>query len=58
MVYSIFSVGAFLDEKFVKQNDLFEEFLYSNVLIQYYGIQWLLEEKIFLKKAPIVGSQF
>ena len=40
VVYSIFSVGAFLEEKYVKQNGTFEEFLYSNVLVKYYGIQW------------------
>ena len=55
MVYSIFSVGAFLDEKFVKQNGLFEEFVYSNVLVKYYGIQWLLEEKKILKKPPMLA---
>ena len=42
----------------MKQNGLFEEFLYSNVLVKYYGIQWLLEEKNISQKAPIVGSQF
>ena len=44
VVYSIFSVGAFLGEKLVKQNGLFEEFLYSNILVKYYRI---LEEKYF-----------
>ena len=48
VVYSIFSLGAVLEEKFAKQNGRFEEFLYSNVLVKYYGIQWFLEEKIFL----------
>ena len=42
----------------MKQNGLFEEFLYSNVLVKYYRIQWLLEEKNISQKAPIVGSQF
>ena len=58
MVYSIFSVGAFLEEKFVKQYGLFEEFLYSNVLVKYYRIQWILEEKIFLKKPPLLAASF
>ena len=58
MVYSIFSVGAFLEEKFVKQYGLFEEFLYSNVLVKYYRIQWILEEKIFLKKPPLLAVSF
>ena len=53
VVYSIFSLGTFLEENFVKQNGLFEEFLYSNVLVKYYRIQWLQEEKIFLKKPPL-----
>ena len=57
VVYSIFSVGAFLEEK-VKQNGLFEEFFYSNVLVKYYRIQWLLEENIFLKKPPLLGVSF
>ena len=39
VVYSIFSVGTFLEEKFAKQNYHFEGFLYSNVLVKYYGIQ-------------------
>ena len=43
VVYSIFFLGAVLEEKFVKQNGRFEEFLYSNVLVKYYRIQWLLE---------------
>ena len=58
VVYSIFSVGAFLEEKFVKQKGLFEEFLYSNVLVKYYGMQWLLIEKIFLKKPPLLAVSF
>ena len=58
VVYSIFSAGAFLEEKFAKQNGRFEEFLYSNVLVKYYGIQWLLEEKIFLKKPPLFAVSF
>ena len=57
-VYSIFSVGTFLEEKFEKQNDHFEEFLYSNLLVKYYKIQWLLEEKIFLKKPPLLAVSF
>ena len=48
-----FFLGAGLEEKFATQNGRFEEFLYSNVLVKYYGIQWLLEEKIFLKKPPL-----
>ena len=58
VVYSIFAVGAFLEEKFVKQKGLFEEFLYSNVLVKYYGMQWLLIEKIFLKKPPLLAVSF
>ena len=58
VVYSIFSVGTFLEEKFAKQNGRFEEFLYSNVLVKYYRIQWLLEEKIFLKKPPLLAVSF
>ena len=58
VVHSIFSVGAFLEEKRVKQNSYFEEILYSNVLIAYYGIQWLPEEKIFLKKPPLLAVSF
>ena len=58
MVYSLFSVGACLEEKFVKQNGLFEEFLYSHVLVKYYRIQWLVEEKIFLKKPPLLAVNF
>ena len=58
MVYSIFFLGAVLEEKFAKQKDHFEDFLYSNVLVKYYGIQWLLEGKNISQKAPIVGSQF
>ena len=53
-----FFVGACLEEKFVKQNDLFEEFFYSNVLVKYYRIQRLLEEKIFLKKPPLLAVSF
>ena len=34
VVYSIFPVGTFLEEKFAKQNDRFEEFLYINVLVK------------------------
>ena len=51
-------LGAVLDEKFAKQNGHFEEILYSNVLVKYYGIQWLLEEKIFLKKPPLMAVNF
>ena len=40
----------------MKQNGLFEEFFHSNVLVKYYRIQWLLEEKNISEKAPIVGS--
>ena len=58
VVYSIFSVSAFLEEKFVKQNGLFKEFLYSNVLVKYYRIQWIVEEKIFLKKPPLLAVSF
>ena len=58
VVYSIFSLVTFLEEKFVKRNGLSEEFLYSNVLVKYYGIQWLLEEKIFLKKPPLLAVSF
>ena len=58
VVYSIFSVGTFLEENFEKQNGLFEEFLYSNVCVKYYRIQWLLEEKIFLKKPPLLAVSF
>ena len=58
VVYSIFSLGAVLEEKFAKQNGRFEEFLYSNVLVNYYGIQWLLGEKIFLKKPPLLAVSF
>ena len=58
VVYSIFFLGAVLDEKFAKQNGHFEEILYSNVLVKYYGIQWLLEEKIFLKKPPLMAVNF
>ena len=58
MVYTIFFVGAVLKEKFAKQNDYFEEFLYSNVLVKYYGIQLLLEEKTFLKKPPLLAVSF
>ena len=58
MVYSIFFLGAVLEEKFVKQNGRFEEFLYSNVLVKYYGIQSLLEEKMFLKKPPLLAVGF
>ena len=58
VVYSIFFLGAFVAEKFAKQNGRFEEFLYSNVLVKYYGIQWLLEEKIFLKKPPLFAVSF
>ena len=57
-VYSILFLGAVLVEKFAKQNGRFEEFLYSNVLVKYYGIQWLLEEKIFLKKPPLLAVSF
>ena len=58
VVYSIFFLGAVLEEKFAKQNGRFEEFLYSNVLVKYYRIQWLLEEKIFLKKPPLLAVSF
>ena len=58
MVYSIFSVGTFFEEKFANQNYHFEEFLYSNVLVKYYGIQWLREEKMFLKKPPLMAFSF
>ena len=58
VVYSIFFLGAFVAEKFAKQNGRFEEFLYSNVLVKYYVIQWLLEEKIFLKKPPLLAVPF
>ena len=54
VVYSIFSVGIFLEEKCVKQNGLFEEFLYSDVLVKYYRIQWLL----FFKKPPFLAVSF
>ena len=58
VVSSIFFLGAVLEEKFANQNGRFEEFLYSNVLVKYYGIQWLLEEKIFLKKPPLLAVSF
>ena len=58
VVYSIFFLGAVLEEKFEKQNGRFEEFLYSNVLVKYYRIQWLQEEKIFLKKPPLLAVSF
>ena len=58
MIYSIFSVGTFLEEKFAKLDDHFEEFSYSNVLVKFYRIQWLLEEKIFLKKPPLLAVSF
>ena len=32
LVYSIFFLGAVLEEKFAGQNGLFEEFLHTNVL--------------------------
>ena len=51
-------LGAVLEEKFAKQNGHFEEFLYSNVLVKYYRIQWILEEKIFLKKPPLLAVSF
>ena len=53
-----FFLGAVLEEKFAKQNDHFEEFLYGDVLVKYYGIQWLLEEQIFLKKPPLSAVSF
>ena len=53
-----FFLGAVLEEKFAKQKDHFEDFLYSNVLVKYYGIQWLLEGKIFLKKPPLLAVSF
>ena len=52
VVYSIFVLGAVLEDKFAKQNGYFEEFLYSNVIVKYYRIQWLLEEKNISEKAP------
>ena len=58
VVYSILFPGAVLEEKFAKQNGLFEEFFYSNVLVKYYRIQWLLEENIFLKKPPLLAVSF
>ena len=58
MVYFIFVLGAVLEEKFAKQNGYFEEFLFSNVLVKFYRIQWLLEEKIFLKKPPLLAVSF
>ena len=58
VAYTIFFLGAVIEEKFAKQNDHFEEFLYSNVFVKYYGIQWLLEEKIFLKKPPLSAVSF
>ena len=58
VVYTIFFLGAVLEEKFAKQNDHFEEFLYGNVFVKYYRIQWLLEEKIFLKKPPLLAVSF
>ena len=42
----------------MKQNGRFEEFLYSNVLVKYYRIQWIVEEKIFLKKPPLLAVSF
>ena len=50
MVYSIFSVGAFLEEKF----GLFEEFLYSNVLEKYYRIL-VTRRKNNSKKPPLLA---
>ena len=51
-------LGAVLEEKFAKQNDHFEEFLYGNLLVKYYRIQWLLEENMFLKKPPLLAVSF
>ena len=52
VVYSIFSVGTFLEEKFAKQNGRFEEFLYINVLVKsitgYNGYQ----KKKYFSKSP------
>ena len=58
MVYSFYFLGAVLEVKFVKQNGRFEEFLYCNVLVNYYKIHWLLEEKIFLKEPPLLAVRF
>ena len=58
VVYCILLPGAVLEEKFAKQNDHFEEFLYSNLLVKYNRIQWLLEERIFLKKPPLLAVSF
>ena len=56
--FTLFFLSTVLEEKFAKQNSRFEEFLYNNVLVKYYGIQWLLEEKIFLKKPPLLAVSF
>ena len=37
-LYYIFFLDAVLEEKYAKQNGCFEEFLYTNVLVKYYGI--------------------
>ena len=57
-MYSTFFLGAVLEEKFAKQNGCFEEILYSKVFVNYYKIQWLLEEKMFLKKPPLLAVSF
>ena len=54
VVYSLFSAGACLEEKFVKQNGLFEEFFYSNVS---HNTMVTVRENNS-EKDPIVGSQF
>ena len=38
MVFSIFAEDAVFEEKFAKQNGLFEEILHTIILISYYGI--------------------
>ena len=58
MVYSIFAEDAVFEEKFAKQNGLFEEILHTILSISYYGIQWLPNEKVLLKKPPLLAASF
>ena len=58
VVYTIFFLGAILEEKFEKQNDHFKEFLYSNVLSKVLWYTMVTRRNKFSQKKNIVGSQF
>ena len=61
MVYSIFAEGAVLEQKFAKQNGLFEEFLHTYVYHHIRKLLWdtmVTRRKPFLKNPPLLAANF